>query len=56
MDDTFKTTKSNTTPTRFGSNRVAVDIQGNGGDDFLVKTELRFGIMLRFGMSMAKTG
>ena len=28
--------------TRFGPNRVAADIQRHGGDDFLVKTELRF--------------
>ena len=43
--------------TRFGPNRVAADIQGNGGDDFLMKTgfRFRFRIKLRFRMIMAKT-
>ena len=38
--------------TTFRRNRVAADIQGNGGDDFFVKTGLRFRIKLRFRRSL----
>ena len=38
--------------TRYGPNRVAADIQRNGGADFLVKTGLRFRIELRFWMNL----
>ncbi len=38
--------------TRFGPNRVAADIQGNGEDDFLVKIELWFRMKLRFRMNL----
>ena len=37
---------------RFGHNRVAADIQGNGGGDFLGKTGLRFRIKRKFRMSL----
>ena len=47
--------RSSEVGTRFGPNRVAADIQGNGGDDFLVKTGLRLRIKLRLRMIMAKT-
>ena len=38
--------------TRFGPNRVAADIQGNGEDDFLVKIGLWFRMKLRFRMNL----